>query len=348
MNQKNTKKKSNQHWYPHVLAICGGGLKGLCYVGALYSFEQYGISLEKIPVLAGSSIGSIICTSLCLGYKISEIKKELMEVNPKKIFPRMFGSSEQKVIPLLINQFSLHDGIEMDKYLQSLFTKKGYDFKTLTFRKLRKQCGKKLIITGSNVTTGKGEYYSSRITPHMLVYDAVRISSRVPWLLPVIRKENHILVDGDLLGGFPLQGCKKKDQKRAEKGDMIGLQIEDPESTDPITNIIDCFTKLLRSLLKKYFQSLTHKYKNNLLVFPIRPTNGMILSKQEMNEMYQLGVQMGKTYIQHKLLTIPYQNYELHKMSSKDLDLHDKEEHHPIKERLDMAFVMDQEKCIDQ
>jgi predicted acylesterase/phospholipase RssA len=330
---------------PHILVICGGGFKGSCYLGALTYLSEIGVNIKKIPVLAGSSIGAIICLSICLGYSLEEMKKDFMDIDAKKIFPRLFGrtaQTDQKILPLLENGFSLHDGNEMDKYLMNLFYKKNLDPFKVTFKKLRKQSKKKLVIAGSNITKGEGEYYSSFLSPNMLVYDALRISSRLPWFLPVIKKEETILMDGDLLASFPLEGCKKKDKKIAAKKGFIGFIIEDSYQEKPISNIFYFFSHLIKSMLKKYFSLLTEKYKKNIITFTIPSDLPFILSKKQMEELWELGYQTIKKY-QTKINL----NSSQHKKSLKDLDLICKEEHHQIMEHLDTAFLKGRQKHVD-
>ena len=58
------------------VALAGGGLKGLAYIGALKAIEELGI---KVDYLAGTSSGSLFATMYALGFDIDEIKEKTME-----------------------------------------------------------------------------------------------------------------------------------------------------------------------------------------------------------------------------------------------------------------------------
>ena len=58
------------------VALAGGGLKGLAYIGALKALEELGI---KIDYLSGTSSGSIFASFYAMGYKPEEIKEKTIE-----------------------------------------------------------------------------------------------------------------------------------------------------------------------------------------------------------------------------------------------------------------------------
>lgn len=58
------------------LALAGGGLKGIAYIGALKALEELKI---EIDYLSGTSSGSIFATLYAMGLTIDEIKKSSLE-----------------------------------------------------------------------------------------------------------------------------------------------------------------------------------------------------------------------------------------------------------------------------
>ncbi|MBO5349415.1 MAG: patatin-like phospholipase family protein [Clostridia bacterium] len=58
------------------VALAGGGLKGVAYVGALKAFEELGIKLDYI---SGTSSGSMIATLYSIGCSSEEIKNIIIE-----------------------------------------------------------------------------------------------------------------------------------------------------------------------------------------------------------------------------------------------------------------------------
>ena len=56
----------------------GGGVRGMCYVGALKALNELGIELNSI---AGSSVGAVFASLLAAGYNDEEIKELFFEEN---------------------------------------------------------------------------------------------------------------------------------------------------------------------------------------------------------------------------------------------------------------------------
>lgn len=55
-----------------ILILSGGGQKGYAMIGAIYFMEELD-KLRHINTFVGTSVGSIICAMLVLGYNCSEI-----------------------------------------------------------------------------------------------------------------------------------------------------------------------------------------------------------------------------------------------------------------------------------
>lgn len=58
------------------VALAGGGLKGVAYIGALKAFEELGVKLDYI---SGTSSGSLAATLYAIGCDCNEIKKIIVE-----------------------------------------------------------------------------------------------------------------------------------------------------------------------------------------------------------------------------------------------------------------------------
>lgn len=58
------------------VALAGGGLKGVAYIGALKAFEELGI---KIDYISGTSSGSMAASLYAMGCSTDEIKKIILE-----------------------------------------------------------------------------------------------------------------------------------------------------------------------------------------------------------------------------------------------------------------------------
>jgi len=326
-----SKEKTPRSWYPEVLVVSGGGLKGLAYVGALTALRDKGVDLQKIKVLCGSSVGALITTGLAVGYTLEELRNEMNDFGdmlPDAI-PAIFENIEkkQKLLPLIFDKFSISDGVLWDNRLGSLISKKGFDPNKLTFKRLRKRTKKDLVISGSNITTGQPEYFSYRDTPKMLVIDAVRISSRIPIALPVIRKERSLLVDGDLFDAFPIQGAKKKIRKKARNGDMIGLVLTPQDKSHRVDNFLDYFYRIITGMMIRYNRLTFREYENYLIKLHGGPPGaGLKMTAEDRSYLYNHGYRSGVTYLERRGMPTPTRYDEPQKRSSEDPDQRGKEE----------------------
>lgn len=320
-------------WNPRVLVISGGGLKGIGYAGMLKALEEE-LDLSKIKVLCGSSIGSLICTGLLLGYTVDEITEDLrnlIKMMPE-IFPLLFGRKvKEKMIPLLTSQFSISNGKRMDIELKNIFLKKGFNPEKLTFLDLRRITMKDLVISGSNLTTGKAEYFSYRTRPNMLVYQALRISSRIPFVLPVIRMDGSLYIDGDIFDSFPIKGAKKKIQRSAHRGDMIGLAMTQEDRSYQIDDLSDYFKRIIEVMITKYHRISYKKYQEYTMILLAPHGGGLKMTMKEMDKLFKDGYKKGREYMIKRGHFTQDQNYERQKRLSEDPDQPDKEEHQKIK-----------------
>ena len=56
----------------------GGGIRGLCHIGALKALNDLGINIASV---AGSSVGAVFASLYAVGYSVAEIKDIFFDVN---------------------------------------------------------------------------------------------------------------------------------------------------------------------------------------------------------------------------------------------------------------------------
>ncbi len=102
-------------------------------------------------------------------------------------------------------ELGLWEGDALTHYLANLVARKTGN-PNITFRELAALGPpfKKLTLTGSNLTTGKLEYYNAQNTPDIPIIQAARISASFPGAYkPVILEDGQVRVDGGLLENLP-------------------------------------------------------------------------------------------------------------------------------------------------
>ena len=56
----------------------GGGVRGVCYIGALKALNELGVELNAI---AGSSVGAVFASLVAVGYNYKEIQELFYDFN---------------------------------------------------------------------------------------------------------------------------------------------------------------------------------------------------------------------------------------------------------------------------
>ncbi len=231
----------------------GGGPKGLFYYGCLNALKKSGI-LDKIECYAGSSIGAYTATVLLLGYTMDEIKEILL----KRDFTKLVDDNRGFIIDSyhLISKYGYCEGITLNNWIKETINRK-YPNKadTLTFEELYQMTGKKLIITGSNISQLKICYFSHETTPKMTISLALRISMGFPLIFTPVVYLNDYWADGGLIDNFPLKAVRK--EYPAEQ--ILGVKLltsDETSSSDQtlnrsikITNLFSYTHGLLKALL---------------------------------------------------------------------------------------------------
>jgi len=65
-----------------TICLSGGGIKGFAFIGVLENLQIKSIiDINKISYFVGTSIGSMMCYLLVLGYSVSEIREFIMDFN---------------------------------------------------------------------------------------------------------------------------------------------------------------------------------------------------------------------------------------------------------------------------
>lgn len=193
------------------LTCQGGGVKGGGFGGVAEFLEATKVS-PQIEVAAGSSVGAMFVTLFALGYTAKEIREEMINLDLRLLQDKESpGLLESSGIPDLLQGFIPKDKktgelpVSIESLAELVLGKnlgiwKGDALLSLAERLIARKTGKpdltfrelaelnkanpnvfkKLILTGTNLTTKDTEYYSAEEWPDMPIADAVRISASFP------------------------------------------------------------------------------------------------------------------------------------------------------------------------
>ena len=185
------------------LILSGGGLKGLLTLGSLqYIYDNYDIS--KMNKLVGTSVGSIICFLIGIGYTPIEI---IISICTTNIFEKVKSFD---LISLSNNEGGIDWNIIND-YLEMLTINK--IGKLITFQEFFDEYNKDLTVITFNYTDKKIEYISKDTHPNMNCLLAIKMSSNIPLIFKPFKYEHKYYVDGAIGNNFPINCVENKDEK---------------------------------------------------------------------------------------------------------------------------------------
>lgn len=186
------------------IALEGGGVSGIAYVGAITALEDLGYDVD-FTHFVGSSAGSIIASMLACKASSSWIKKTMKEFDFNDLMDDSWGVSLD--IVRLYEEYGWYKGDALlDKMETILYNLTGIN--NITFKQLYNKYKKTLVITKTQILYPRCKLivmdYKSH--PDHPVSLAVRESSSIPYFFKAVKdKDNNIFVDGGVLLNYPIE-----------------------------------------------------------------------------------------------------------------------------------------------
>jgi len=232
------------------LVLSGGGIRGLAFVGCIDVIENKP-EFQYLKNYIGASVGSIFALFIVCGYSSKEIIDfiELNLSNPE------YTSINLKNMFSFYKNCGIDDGTCIINLVKKILRDKHFS-EDITFLDIAKKTGKNLIVTGSNITKHKMDYFNLENTPNMPIYLAIRISTCIPLLFTPVLYEDNYYVDAVIYNNFPIEYFKK------EPSTTCGIVIRDPvtESNEsnskktqhpPFKNVIDFVNNIIYSVMTR-------------------------------------------------------------------------------------------------
>ncbi|MEO6066740.1 MAG: patatin-like phospholipase family protein [Gemmatimonadales bacterium] len=181
-------------WYPRVLVIGPGGLKGLKALGFLSPIEDSGV-LEFVDSYCGVSVGSLICLLIICGYPIREIVGEAVKMD---IFKEV-GSFDFRSV---MENKGFISSEPVRKRLTQLVINKFGNIPTLYG--LYMMTGKAFISVTLNATDETCVMLNPFDNQNMSCVDATMFSMNVPFVFYQLVHNGKTYVDGALANPYPV------------------------------------------------------------------------------------------------------------------------------------------------
>lgn len=284
----------------------GGGVKGIGLVGAVACLEEWGYTFNKI---AGSSAGSIVAALHAAGYRASELKEIMVNLDYK----RFKDKDKLQRIPVFGKPLSffvekgIYSGEYMEKWLDELLAKNG----KRKFKDVKLRGESRLKIIASDITRKKMLILPEDLKDYGINMDefsiarAVRMSTAIPFYFKPVKLQSltgtSYIIDGGILSLYPIWIF---DEGEGTKIPTFGLKLIEPSrhtmelnKRDVITYGLDIIGTMMEKDDEKYIRK-----RDFIRTIPI-PTVGVKttdfdISREKSLELYESGYKSAEKFLE--------------------------------------------------
>ncbi len=216
------------------LAIKGGGIKGIAYVGAINALDSAKL-FKGIQRVAGTSAGSLMALMVSCGYSASQIEELMFSLDFKKL------SSGTNPLRLL-TKYGVHSGDYLLSYIEHVVEKSPHGLLAKsTFADMQRAGCRELYVFAMDINAQSIVEFSYNSTPDVCVAEAIRASMSIPiyykaWQFSNSKPNNHIFVDGGITFNYPLDffdHTNFSDNPDEPNNESIGLYLTSKNPAPP-------------------------------------------------------------------------------------------------------------------
>lgn len=186
------------------LALSGGGARGFAHIGVLAALQERGVAIDYV---AGTSMGAIMAAQHAAGFSIDEM-----------IAATRKGYVETSGLPdYTIPWVALNSGRKTVRKLKAMFGDRTVEDLPVPYFAVASD-----LRTAETVVLDSGP-----------LWQAGRISTSVPGLLPPVSRDGRLLVDGGLLDNLPVEALAQRCGGRVIASDVsVAVEFGDPEDDE--------------------------------------------------------------------------------------------------------------------
>ena len=252
--------------------MSGGGLRGVCMLGALSKIDA-----SKIRNIAGSSAGGLVAAMLCVLSPGEAL--QVMRAAPCTITDSVDFDS-------LLTHFGMASQHSLLFALSRVFQEK---IKTgnPTFQELFDRTGRSLTITGTNLSQRRCEYFCIANTPNMHVLKAIEITITIPFVFKRVVYNDSVYADGSIMDMYPSSVFKGSVCAKILKLYCI--------SDKPMKN--DDILQYALNLISCALQSQKPDVDHDTILLPDVPLSVLsTLSPDDIDQLYNMGVNVATSF----------------------------------------------------
>ena len=279
-----------------TMILSGGGVKGFCTLGALQYLYDNNLLASDIGRFVGTSVGSMICYFIAIGYTPVELMVCLCSNN-------VFESLTLNPIDVILTEgFYNYDTI--DKHCRKMTIDKIKYVPTLS--ELKKNFNKELIVCTYNFTDKKKEYMSYLNYPDLSCLEAIRMSSNLPFIFNSYFYMDKEYIDGGFADNFPLIFFENRTIGIYLKNKHKDEVKEENKAVKIVKGIIDKFYNLASIPLHEIYKTKLEEYKDypTIDILEIEIENVKLynfsLTHAEKLELFSLGYNKAKEFFEQK------------------------------------------------
>lgn len=270
-----------------VLALSGGGARGVAHIGVLQRIEELGLPFDGV---AGTSAGSLVGALTAAGFTGREIEDLFARVDFNRSFLDPFGRGPGRTLQEDESEngtlmsvhleggvptfaLALREGAEIRRALQGLMARASY-FSAGNFDRLRHP----LRIVATNIETGQAMVFD-----HGDLVDVVRASMAVPGAFSPVVVDGQPYVDGALVENLPVLTARE-----AFHPDLVvAVDVSTPFAKEAVSNFFSLAARSL-DLVVEGRQRESRKAAN-VVVRPYMPTADFFDYGSELPTLVQAG-----------------------------------------------------------
>tara|TARA_B110000977_G_scaffold191571_1_gene263897 strand:- start:15460 stop:16239 length:780 start_codon:yes stop_codon:yes gene_type:complete len=215
-----------------TLVLGGGGLLGICILGALDClFGEY--EQSNFKNICGTSVGALIGLLLCF--------KTPFEIYEIMLTQNLFQEENLDFVDFFTEfGFIKHDLIrnELSKHIPE----------NITFEELYTISQKHLCIVGTNLTLQCCELFDYKKTPDMKIVDAVCISLSVPFVFQKYNYNDCIYIDGCVTLNFPWNVFD------VEESCKLGVKVKSTSKTNDEMDLLHFAQSVISTLVNESYE----------------------------------------------------------------------------------------------
>jgi predicted acylesterase/phospholipase RssA len=243
------------------LVLSGGAFKGFNILGALHYYYENNL-IDNVIDYIGTSIGSIICYLLIIGYTPIELLNESLHLNLNNLVDINLKTSEnpQSFLKLINNLINNYGFLNLDQILNIIITLSNKKIKYIpSLLELYETTNKNLIICTYNLSKMQVEYINKDNNPHLSCLHAIKMSCNIPLIFDKCVYNNNLYIDGAYHDNFPIKYAVDN-LHYFNKYEILGISIKKNKNNFKLNEIN--FINYIKLILYIPFNNDIHENNN--------------------------------------------------------------------------------------